>query len=198
MYLLNEKLRNFFTTLMIVSVLCFIATLFYEANNLATDSTYFNFFLIYFSSLIILYFVYVIYPLLKVLFKRYGSFIQKIILVLVFMSLIWGLFFFESRFNLLYMLYLAIFLNFSSNIKNNGNESYIVSFPIEKYNYRHNFSKMVNSSSFNILMTIVLLTVVTAESLYFFNLYVILSIIPAIALVLSSVFYGKTVKSTDY
>jgi len=195
MYLLNEKLREFFTPLTIIALM---STIFFSLLNIDLDFiiSYSTLYVLVFCSTTILFLIYVFYPLAKILFKKYGTTFQRIIVLflLCFSSLAM---YFSSVdvIRIVWILYLAIFLNFASNIENNGNGGHIVSFPIGKCNYRHNFSKMLNSSLFNILMTVVLLTVVVAESLYFFNPYVILSTIPAITLVSSSVFYGKSSRS---
>ena len=193
MYLLNEKLRNFFTTLMIINILCFVVSFFYMSKGLVHSATYFNFLLIYLLSFYMVFFVYVVYPLVRIIFKKYGSFIQKVLVILILIFSVLVFLFPLSRFTVVYMLYLAIFLNFSSDIENGGDEHYIVSFPIKKDNYNLSFSRILNSSSFNILMSVVLLTVIVVESFYYFDPYVILASIFSIVLVISSIFYGKAI-----
>ena len=196
MYLLNEKLKGFFTPVVIFALMSCVLFFFSENKDVNTVISYYTALILAFSLIIIIFLIYIVYPLIKILLKNYGTTFQRIIVLLILCFSLLAMYFSSTYIiYIVWILYLAIFLNFASNIENNGNGGHIVSFPIGKCNYRHNFSKMLNSSLFNILMTVVLLTVVVAESLYFFNPYVILSTIPAITLVSSSVFYGKSSRS---
>lgn len=83
-------------------------------------------------------------------------------------------------------------------MKEKSGRYYILSFPVEKDNCNLDFGEIVNSSSFNVLMSVVLLTIIIGLSLSYFDPYFILTAILAIVLVMSSVIYGKSDKSIDY
>lgn len=190
MYLLNEKLRNFFPTLMIIILISSTVAMFW--NKDLYDITFFMFSVIYTVSFYIMFFVYIIYPLIKIQLKKYGSLVQKILVLLLLICLIIAFWFYQESYLvcLAYILYLAVFLNFSSFIGEKYGDFYILSSSIKE---DPSFSEIISSSSFNVLMSVVLLTVVFAWGLN--SLYIVLVTILSIALVISSVIYGKSDKS---
>ncbi|MCL2687871.1 MAG: hypothetical protein FWE58_04990 [Methanobrevibacter sp.] len=197
MHLLNERLRRFFSPIAMVALMSCVL-FFFSEKDLNVIVSYYTVSLLVFYSTIIIFFIYVIYPLVKILFKKYGVVTQRIIVILVLISSSLTMFFsfIGVIHTLLWILYLSVFLNFSSNIEKKNMKYYILSYPINKNSF--DFDEILNSSSFNVLISVVLLTVVIGESLYYFDLYFILASILSIVLVISSVFYGKSDGLVDY
>lgn len=198
MYLLDERLRRFFSPIVIIALMSEILFFFSEKGDLYSLVSYYAGGLLVVYSSIIIFLIYVAYPLIKILLKKYGTIIQRIIALLILISSFLAVFFsfVGTIYTLLWILYLAIFLNFSSTIEKNGERYYILSYPIKKNS--SDFDEIINSSSFNVLVSIVFLTIVAGESLFYFDPYFALISILAIVLVMSSVIYGKSDKSIDY
>lgn len=181
--------------LAIIALILCVLFFFYVNNNLNVN-IYISVSVFHF--IIIIFLIYVVYPLVKILFKGYGNGIQRIIilLILIFLSLDVLFSSYAIIFTLILVLYLAIFLNFSSDIKKTILGSYIVSYPIERDSSE--FREILNTSSFNVLLTVILLTSIVFDNLSYLDLYRILVSSLAIVLVVSSIFYGKNDKSIDY
>lgn len=175
MYSMNNSLKRVFTPL---SVIC-LALVFLYSDRISpilmerfpmdyTFFVYFLFCLLFFG----MFFVYVIIPFLKILFKSEGTLIQRILLTLSIFSS--GIIYLTiSGFGssvTVYTLLLAVFLNFTSKSIISNNKSFIISI-----------------SSFNIL-----LIVYVSIFLLVFNLYIypyLISIVLAYGFIISSIFY---------
>lgn len=194
MYLLNERLRKFFTPIVIIALMSELFFLFSENNELYNFVSSYTVDLLGFCSCIIILLIYVIYPSIKILFKEYGTLIQRIIVILVLISLIIFFPFISVNQSLLLYVFLAIFLNFSSNIEKNGGKYYILSNHIKKNS--SDFGEIMNNSSFNVLMIVLLVTIVVGENLSYLDLYSLLTMVLAIVLVISSIIYRKRLSSS--
>jgi hypothetical protein len=198
MYLLNEKIRKFFMPISIIPLILGIIFLFYANNELYASIVYDTAFLIASPLIIIIFLLYVLYPLVKILLKRYGNNIQTIIVLLIIIFSILAIRFSSTAiiFTFSWILYLAVFLNFSSDIKETNFEKYIISHPVEKNCF--DFKRIINTSSFNVLLSVTLLTIIFCDSFLYLDLYRLLVTFLSIVLVISSIIYGKNDKSIDY
>jgi len=198
MYLLNERLRYFFTPLIIATLMLGVFYFFSWNKDWYSYMPYYTAFRLAFYLSIILFLIYVVYPFIKILYKNYGTIFQRIIIILLLISSTFALYFTSTAiiYTLIWIIYLAIFLNFSSNIEKKNMQHYILSYPNLKNST--DFSRIINTSSFNVLMTVVLLTITVADSLTYSDWYRLLTTLLAIVLVISSIIYGKTDKSIDY
>ena len=198
MYLLSEKLRKFLLPLVIASLMSWFMYFFSKNKDLDINGPYYYFVLIYLLCGGIVFFLYVVYPSIKILLNKYGGVIQRIILVLLLGGLFLSMYIssVELAHTFVCITYLAIFLNFSSKIGKKNQKYYILSYPIGENS--QGFENIVNSSSFNVLMSVILLIFVVSQSLQLFVLYKVSLSILAVILVISSIVYGKSDKSIDY
>jgi len=190
MHLLNEKLRGFFTPLLIFALMSLVLFLFSDINDYYGHITNLSASLLVFSSVIVMFLVYISYPLTKILLKNYGTIFQRInaILLLLFSAL--AIFFSTvDSINVLFIVLvcLAVFLNFSLSIGKKNNVNYILSYSIRKNRYLINVS-----------LCFLLLIILTIGGFYYFDPYLILSILLSITLFISSIFYGKSDDFTFY
>lgn len=129
---ISDRLKNLFIPLGILSLLFvflfndLISPILIANFSIDTlDIVYFDIFPVVFF---VIFFIYILIPFLKILFNGYGSIIQRILLTLSIASL-WIIYLFTGfgTIAIIFVLFLAIFLNFTSRIYEVAFHSYIIS-----------------------------------------------------------------------
>lgn len=177
MNFISNKLKDLFIPLGILSLVfiflfndrvVYILMANFPINSL--DFVYYGFFRVLFF---VIFFIYILIPLLKILFNNYGSIIQRILLILSISSF-WIIYLFVGfgTIAFLFLIFLAFFINFTSENFESTVHSYLIS-----------------TSSLNILLMIYISIFLLLFYHYTYPYWI--SIFLSFLFVISSIFYSE-------
>lgn len=177
MKLVNDNFKKFFVlfSMLLLGWIVVSSDRFFD-NILMPNFSMGDLFVLYlFFSIIffIYFFIYGFIPFVKILYNKYGTLVQRVLLILSVLSmLVIFLFVGFGSLSSLYVLVLAIFLNFSSKIVNSNSSSFIIS-----------------TSSLNIVLMVFTLILMFTTS-YVLSRHTI-SISLLFLFIISSIFYSE-------